>query len=147
MLVIFESIVPIFALIVAGNLLRRLPIIDRNTWPGLEQLAFWFLYPALLMSSIARADFSNLEIGPLLYALLSAIAIAAAATLLAWPLLRVSGLIARAQYSTVFQCTVRWNGFIALAIAEKLYGAEGAAVVALAMAVIIIPINLSTVFV
>ena len=47
MLPIFESIVPIFLLIVLGNFLRRMPFIDDKAWPGLEQLGFWFLYPAL----------------------------------------------------------------------------------------------------
>ena len=45
MLATFESILPVFLLIVAGNLLRRLPLIDQGGWRGLEQLGYWFLYP------------------------------------------------------------------------------------------------------
>jgi malonate transporter len=45
----------------------------------------------------------------------------------------------------VFQTTVRWNGFLAFAVAEKLFPPEGAAMVALVMAIIIIPINVESV--
>ncbi len=58
MLAIFESILPIFLLILAGNLLRRLPLINPAAWPGLDQLGYWFLYPALLFITIVNADFS-----------------------------------------------------------------------------------------
>ncbi|MFP1631363.1 AEC family transporter [Zhengella sp. ZM62] len=147
MIATFESILPIFLLIVAGNLLRRSPLIDRAAWNGLEQLGFWFLYPALLFASILRADFSRLELGPLLLALLAAIVLAIVAVLALWPALRATGRIPRSQYSTVFQTAVRWNGFMALAIAEKLFPPEGVAVVALAMAAVVIPINIASVFV
>jgi malonate transporter len=46
------------------------------------------------------------------------------------------------SYTSVFQTSSRWNAFIALAIAEKISGPEGLALVALVMAVIVIPLNL-----
>lgn len=147
MIATFESILPIFLLIIAGNLLRRSPVIDQSAWTGLEQIGFWFLYPALLFASILRADFSRLELGPLLLALFAAIVLAIVAVLALWPALRATGRIPRSQYSTVFQTAVRWNGFMALAIAEKLFPPEGVAVVALAMAAVVIPINIASVFV
>ncbi len=142
MLQIFESILPIFLLIVAGNLLRRLPLVDDGAWPGLEQLGFWFLYPVLLFTSIANADFSGLRIDTLFLALTGAVALMVAGILALWPLARGVFGVKHSEYSTVFQTSIRWNGFMALAIAEKLFPPEGAAVVALAMAVIVIPVNL-----
>lgn len=142
MLATFESILPIFLLIIVGNLLRRWPRIDEKAWPGLEQLGFWFLYPALLFSSIAKADFSGLRIDTLFYALIAAIVVMMVLALALWPATRALGMVNHSQYSTVFQTSIRWNGFMALAIAEKLFPPEGAAVVALAMAVIVIPVNL-----
>ncbi|MAW87648.1 MAG: transporter [Phyllobacteriaceae bacterium] len=147
MIATFESILPIFLLIMAGNLLRRSPVIDRAAWNGLEQLGFWFLYPALLFASILRADFSRLELGPLIVALVAALFLGMGAMMAFWPALRAIGKIARSEYSTVFQTAVRWNGFMALAIAEKLFPPEGVAVVALAMAAIVIPVNIASVFV
>src|SRR5690606_2805687 len=43
--------------------------------------------------------------------------------------------------------SIRWNGFIALPIAQAIFPPQGAAVVALAMAAIIIPINIVVVMV
>jgi malonate transporter len=58
-----------------------------------------------------------------------------------YPLGRLRGL-SDASYTSVFQTSSRWNAFIALAIAEKISGPEGLALVALVMAVIVIPLNL-----
>ncbi|MCV0396433.1 MAG: AEC family transporter [Rhizobiaceae bacterium] len=147
MLAIFESILPIFLLIVAGNLLRRTPLIDDSGWPGLEQIGYWFLYPVLLFITILRADFSGLELDRMMAALGGALALLLVSMAALWPLFRATGLVARSQYSSVYQTSVRWNGFMALAVAQKLFPPEGAAVVALVMAVIIIPINFASVYV
>jgi len=144
---VFESILPIFLLIAAGNLLRRFPGVDNAAWPGLEQLGFWFLYPALLFVTIVNADFSGLALDALFAALLAAIALMIVLLLALWPPLRASGLVARSQYSSLFQTGLRWNGFMALAIAEELFPPAGAAVVALVMAVIIVPVNVASVLV
>lgn len=147
MLVIFESILPIFLLIGLGVVLRRVPVISETAWPGVEQLTYWFLYPALLFITIYNADFSVLQLDALLAALLVAIALMSGLTLALWPLFNRSRLVARSEYSTVFQTSIRWNGFIALPVAQAIFPPEGAAVVALAMAVIIIPINIVVVMV
>ena len=145
MLATFESILPVFLLILAGNVLRRLPLIDQGGWRGLEQLGYWFLYPTLLFVTILNADFSGLEIDAMMAALLCAVLAMCALTSALWPLLRLFGLVTSGQFSSVYQTAVRWNAFIALAVAQKIFPPEGMAVVALAMAVIIVPINLASV--
>ena len=145
MLATFESILPVFLLILAGNVLRRLPLIDQGGWRGLEQLGYWFLYPTLLFVTILNADFSGLEIDAMMAALLCAVLAMCALTSALWPLLRHFGLVTSGQFSSVYQTAVRWNAFIALAVAQKIFPPEGMAVVALAMAVIIVPINLASV--
>jgi malonate transporter and related proteins len=145
MLATFESILPIFLLILAGVGLRRLPIVADEAWPGLEQLAYWFLYPSLLFVTIYNADFAGLQLDALMIALIAGIAIMFVLVLGMWPFLDRSGLVAPSEFSSLFQTAVRWNGFMALAIAEKIFPAQGMAVVALVMAVIIIPINVASV--
>lgn len=145
MIATFESILPIFLLIVAGNLLRHVPLIDARAWPGLEQLGFWFLYPALLFVTIVNADFSGLSLDALIISLVVAISAMTLLVLGLWPLLNASALVARGEFSSVFQTTIRWNGFMAFAIAQKLFAPEGLAVVALVMAAIIIPINIASI--
>ncbi len=145
MLAIFESILPVFLLIVLGNLLRRSSLMGDTGWLGLEQLSYWVLYPVLLFNTVAAADFSNLSLDAMFAALLASIFIMAGLVLATWPLWRGAAAATRAEFSSIFQGSLRWNGFVALAIAQKLYPQEASAVVALVMAVIIIPINIMSV--
>jgi len=145
MLTIFAAILPIFLLIVFGQALRRLPLFTVEFWRGLDVMGFYVLYPALLFVTIVRADFSALTFDVIVIALLAAGFAIAAATLAAWPLLRDGIGLSRPSYSSIFQTTVRWNGFLAFAVAEKLFPPEGAAMVALVMAIMIIPINVESV--
>ncbi|MEO3385947.1 AEC family transporter [Mesorhizobium sp. CAU 1741] len=147
MLDIFESILPIFLLIGSGAVMRRLPIISDAAWPGMEQLSYWFLYPCLLFATIYKADFSSIELDAMLASLIVAMLAMAGLVLALWPPLKRSGLVAASEYSSVFQTSVRWNAFIALPLATKIFPPEGAAVVALAMAAIIVPINVVVIFV
>jgi len=145
MIVIFESILPVFLLIMLGNLLRRTPFVGAEGWLGLERISYWVLYPALLFMTVLRADFAGLRLDALLVALLVAIGLMAALVLATWPLWKRSGKATRAEFSSIFQTSLRWNGFIALAVAQKIFPPAGAAVVALAMAAIIIPLNVMAV--
>ncbi|WP_419912523.1 AEC family transporter [Hoeflea sp.] len=144
MLPIFESILPIFLIVLLGVVLKRLPIVDRNVWHGLEEVGYYVLFPALLFLTLYRADFSGLELTEVSVATFATMGVMFALMLAMWPMMRNKG-VSNAAYSTVFQTATRWNGFIALAIADKLYGDTGLALTALVMALIIIPINLGNV--
>ncbi len=145
MLPVFESVLPIFLVIVLGSLLRRTPLVSDAGWLGVEQVSYWVLYPTLLFSSILHADFTGLRLDAMLGALLISIALLAALVLITWPAWRRTGNITPGEFSSVFQTAVRWNAFIALAVAQKIFPPAGTAVVALAMAVIIIPLNVMSV--
>lgn len=145
MLPVFAAIVPIFLLIVFGQGLRRLSLFPDEFWRGLDMLGFYVLYPALLFVTIVRADFGALSLDIVAISLFTAGILVAALTLAIWPLLRDRLAVTRPGFSSVFQTTVRWNGFLAFAVAEKLFPPEGAAMVALVMAVMIIPINVVSV--
>lgn len=144
MLPIFESILPIFLLVLLGVGLKRAPLLDPGLWPGLETLGYYVLFPALLFLTLAKADFAGLELGTIGLVSLIAVGVMAALLLALYPLVRLRGM-SDASYTSVFQTASRWNAFIALAIAERIAGPQGLALVALVMAVIIIPLNLSNV--
>ena len=97
-------------------------------------------------STIYNADFQRLQLDAMMMALAAALATMIALTCALWPLLGRTGLVRRSEFSSIFQTAVRWNSFMALAIAQKIFPPAGMAVVALVMAIIIIPINLITVF-
>lgn len=140
MLVIFESVLPIFLLVLLGALLKRWPLINDSLWDGLEQFGFYVLFPALLFETLAKADFAAMDTGVVSASALAAVGIMSALVLALWRPLNRLGIEGPA-FTSIFQTATRWNGFMALAIAEKLSGPVGLTVVAVVMAVIIIPLN------
>ncbi|QLF70142.1 AEC family transporter [Peteryoungia desertarenae] len=141
MLIIFESILPIFLLVLLGVALKRSPLITQGFWGGLEQFGYYVLFPALLFQTLSKADFSSISGTSVSVTALLAFAAMTALSLALWPLFKTRGMGGPA-YTSVFQTATRWNGFMALAIAEKISGAEGLVIVALVMAAIIVPVNL-----
>ncbi|EHS52876.1 Auxin Efflux Carrier [Rhizobium sp. PDO1-076] len=141
MLIIFESILPIFLLVLIGVVLKRTPLINDSFWGGLEQFGYYVLFPALLFETLATTNFSAMNSGSVSLVSLLAVGIMSGVCLALWPLLRNRGMGAPA-YTSIFQTATRWNGFMALAIGEKLAGPSGLAVIAVIMAAIIVPLNL-----
>ena len=141
MIPIFESILPIFLIVLLGGALRRAPFIDQSVWPGLETIGYYLLFPSLLFLTLATADFSTLELGTVTLVGLVALTVMTALLLAIRPLASARGM-SDASFTSLFQTSSRWNAFIALAIAEKLTGPDGLALVALMMAVLVVPINL-----
>jgi malonate transporter and related proteins len=147
MSVIFASILPIFLLIMAGYLIKRSRVMEDAGWRGLDQLSFFVLYPVLLFVSIIKADFSKIAVFEILSVISGSWLIVGLAVAIFGPSLIRSNLIEASQYSSVFQTTIRWNGFIALAIAERLFGPQSMAVIALVMAGLVLPVNLAAIYV
>lgn len=140
MILTFESILPVFLLVLLGVGLKRWPLINGSLWDGLEQLGFYVLFPALLFVTLSQADFSAIETGAVSIVANLSVLLMSIGTLALWPLLRRNGVDTPA-FTTIFQTTTRWNGFMALAIAEKVAGPSGLTLVALVMAAIIVPLN------
>ncbi|RVG51279.1 AEC family transporter [Sinorhizobium meliloti] len=140
MTIVFESILPVFLLVILGVALRRSTLVDQGLWIGLEQFGYYFLFPALLFSTLAKADLAGLEADETAVATVGSVTLMSAALLSAWPLLRRGG-ISGPTFTSVFQTATRWNAFIALAVAEKLFGTAGLSLTALVMVLLIIPIN------
>lgn len=141
MTVIFESIFPVFLLVLLGVFLKRTPLIDGSLWHGLEQLGFYVLFPCLLFSTLATADFTGIRADMTGFAAIGSITLMSASLLALWPLLKARSVSA-SSFTSVFQTATRWNGFMALAIAHKLYGPLGLSLTALLMTLIILPVNL-----
>ena len=144
MIPIFESTLPIFLLVILGVVLKRAPIVDRSVWHGLEEVGYYVLFPAIIFLTLLRADFGGFDLTEVTTGCLVAVALSFVLVLVTWPLFRARGVSA-SEFTTVLQTTTRWNGFVALAIADKLFGANGLALTALVMAIVMIPINLGNV--
>jgi hypothetical protein len=132
MLAAFLSLIPIFLLILLGFTLRKGGFVPAEQWRGVEQICYWLLFPALLILSLVRAE---LSFGALKGYVSGLFAMIVAMSLLMW-LLRVPlrhWLDMRGPtYSSLFQTVTRWNGFIAMAVIDKLYGETGVTILAIA---------------
>ena len=141
MLDIFLSIAPIFILIVLGNLLRRGGIPNVDFWNLNDKLVYWVLMPALLFYKTSTISLTPELVGSYATVILGAFSCAIVFSLLISKLAGMPGPVA----SSVLQGSARHNTFIALAIAERLYGGEGLALAALVTALLIPVTNISIV--
>jgi predicted permease len=137
MIAAVESLLPIFLLIGLGFILRWRDVVPEDMWRGVEHLGYWVFFPALLSQTLIEADLASLPLASITFTMSLAFATMAGALLvLRLPIMRAVN-ISGASYSSLFQNSTRWNGFIALPILDKLYGDEGVALVAIIMAILV----------
>ncbi len=116
-------LLPDFSLIAIGWLLCRYTPLNRPLWDGVERLVYFVLFPVLLFGSIVRFPTSPdalLSLGGVGLAIVGS-GVALALALRRWrphdPRLHASGQ----------QVAFRFNSYIALALSERLAGAQGLA--------------------
>ncbi len=147
MIEVFESIIPVFAIVILGFALRKGGLIPAENWKAIEELCFWIFFPTLLATTLIKADLTSIEFGPFTLTLIFTITSVAVLTLALWPVLSKYWGTSGSQFSTIFQTTTRWHGFIALAIVIKLFAAEGAALIAVAFAIMVPILQVSNILV
>jgi malonate transporter and related proteins len=136
MLDVVLSLVPVFSLIALGAVLRRFALLSADGWAALERLTYFVLFPPLMFMSIVEGSFAGDEALKLGVALAGTVAFMAILMLLARPVVAKTG----AQFSSVFQAGIRWNGYVALGVIAGLHGEGGVALAAVGFAVLV-PIN------
>jgi hypothetical protein len=134
---ILSALAPIFALIMLGWALRRFLWPAPEFWASIEVLTYYVFFPALLITTLAQARVTWAVL-PFLAVPIGATLAMGAATALVRPLLRLDG----PAYTSMFQGTVRFNTYVGLAAASALFGTDGVALLALAIAVMIFPVNI-----
>ena len=136
-----SAILPVFGVIGIGFVAKRLNIVSESAWPAVNSFGYWMLYPAFLFSTVASADFTGPDTIAFLGCLIIGFALAAA-----WGLsLRLAIKSNGPAFTSLFQGSVRWNGFVILAAAPALYGPEGTALVALGFGPVVAFVNIMSV--
>lgn len=143
MIAVYGALIPVFLLIALGAVLKRADFPGDAAMAGIERLTYFVLFPAFLFHALASADFTGYEVAPLTIALLGAVGTMAAVLVALRRLLNVTG----PQYSSVFQGAIRWNGFVAVATLQGLYGGTGVTLAAVAFATIVPAVNMLSVFI
>lgn len=138
---IVAAIAPVFLLLLLGMFLRWRDFPGGDFWRGADRISYWVLFPALLFNKISGLDISS--------ALMTSVAVPIYAgffTSFGFALLAgmVWGFSAPLRTS-LLQGASRHNTFIALALAELLFGAEGLAYATLVSAFLIPITNIALV--
>ncbi|MEH6627150.1 MAG: AEC family transporter [Motiliproteus sp.] len=134
-----NALLPITMLILLGYGLRRGRCFTDAFWSEVEKLAYYVLTPALLIHALTANPLGGLPWKPLLLTLDSTILLCTL-LMVAWQ--RWVRPLEAASFTSLFQGGIRFNTFIALALANALFGEEGLLYGALASVAMIILINI-----
>lgn len=136
------AIAPDFLLILAGFLLRRATPLGTEVWAGIERLTYFVLFPALLFYANARARIDLAAAAPLLAVVVAALVVGMALGLAGKRLFRPPLPV----FGAAFQCAFRFNSYIGLALAARLAGDAGVALMALVIGVAVPLVNAASVW-
>ena len=137
-----NAILPVCLLIFTGYALKSWAFLRQSFWEDAEKLAYYVLFPALLISKMSTADLSQVDIMPLASVLWLALGLSSLITLLLKsivfnPILGMNN----ASFTSVYQGSVRFNTYIGLALISNLFDASSQALsIAVIVAAILIPV-------
>lgn len=143
MIQVLAALAPVIALIALGHQMRSRRWVDDAFWLPAERATFFLFFPALLITALARARLGGLPLGGIMVAEAGAVLIMAAGTGLAaaW-LRRAPWRLDGPAFTSLFQCVMRPNTYVGLAVAAGLWGGEGVALVAICTAAVVPLVNL-----
>lgn len=136
-------LIPIFLIILLGYVLKRIHFPGDPFWPALEKLTYFVFFPALLINNLSSMPLEQPDLLPMGLVLSSGILIMASFMLLLRRFLAIDG----PAFSSVFQGVIRFNSYLGIAIAIKLYPHSGLLISAIALIAMIPLINVLCVIV
>ena len=135
---ITDALIPVLALILIGFLIQRNNFLPQTFWPSAEKLTYFLLMPATLIHNLAGKEIGTLPWLKILLSVEGAVLASAVLVTLWWfANRRMSG----PAFTSLFQGGVRFNTFVALALAENLFGRDGLFLAAMGAGFMIILIN------
>lgn len=139
---VFLALWPVFALILAGFALRKLRYLAAEFWVGAERLNYFFLFPALLVSSLTQAPFASPELPQMALLIIASIALTWGGlqflrTRFHWPAVR---------FGVLAQGALRFNTYLGLATVSSVFGEQGLVLAAIILAIKIPVLNLLSVW-
>ena len=140
---IIIGVVPVFALLALGWMLKVKKFLPEEGWGPVERLTYFVFYPGFLIPTMWGADFSGASAGIAGMAAVFSVIIIGGLGLLAQPLIDLNG----PSYSSVFQGIIRWNGFVFIPVVRAVFGPEGLAIAAVVLGLLIPVTNVMCVLV
>ena len=145
MITTLNAITPIFLIIAIGYLLFRTRIVGEEVWSAIEHICFYLLLPFLIIRTLSRANLGSVPIADFMLVLVVAIIGMSLLLILIHTALRRRYPDGGPTFTSLFQGITRFHGFVALATIGPLYGDEGVALAALALAIMVPMLNILSV--
>jgi predicted permease len=131
------SILPVFLLLLFGALLQTKRFPAEDFWPGVDKLVYWVLFPSMLFYNISKADLSSSVLPS--YTLILGLSLFTVSVLAL--IISLMNRVDRPTGTSILQASIRFNSFIALALASTIYGEEGLILATLGAAILIPCVN------
>ena len=147
MITTLNAIAPIFLIILIGYLLFRTEIVGEQVWSAIEHICFYLLLPFLIIRTLSRANLGDVPVIDFMLVLLVAILGMSILLILSYSLLRGRYPASGPSFTSLFQGATRFHGFVALAIIGPLYGDNGVTLAAIALAIMVPLLNITSVIV
>lgn len=141
-----QLLFPDFSLIVCGYLVCRYTALNRTVWEQVESLVYYFLFPVLLFQSIVK---SPLDLGATSSLIAAGVLLGIVGICMAYSLPYMPWLgrnIDKSDHAASAQVAFRFNSFIALALADRLAGAQGLLLIAVLIGVCVPLLNVAAVW-
>lgn len=135
-------LLPDFALIALGYVICHHTALNRPIWDSAEKLVYFLLFPCLLFNAILR---SPMRLDDMTSVGGAGLAIVVTGIVLAYALAKAPG-VDPLLHASGAQTAFRFNSYVALALSERLAGAQGLAWQALLMAMCVPIANVAAVW-
>lgn len=137
---VLVALAPVFLLIALGWSMRASRLLSEETFGAVNRFGYFVPYPAFLFTTVAGADLYSDDAAAFLGACVAGFA-AMSALALATRIFFRDG----PAFTSVFQGSTRWNGFVILAAGDALFGPRGNEMIALAFGPLVLFINVISV--
>lgn len=135
---VISAVLPVFLLIIIGNVSRRTGFLNDEFWRQAERFTYFVLFPCLLIPKLANTSFESFDTALFIIAGIIMVLIGVVLSYLLYPLLKMNG----PDFTSFFQGNIRFNTYIGLAIVTVMLPDPALSMTALLLAVIIPAVNL-----
>jgi len=130
------ALMPVFLTILLGWLVGKTGLISNEHWLGVDQLAFYVLFPAILIRSMIIADFGDLPVFRMMAVMICGMVTMQVLMFVFKKPVQSILKVETPAWTSVYQGSCRWHTFLGLAIMPALFGEPGLALAAVAAAAI-----------
>ncbi|MBI3444575.1 MAG: AEC family transporter [Magnetospirillum sp.] len=137
------ALAPVMLLIALGHQMRSRHWVADSFWQPAEWATFHLFLPALLITSLGRARLDGLPVATIFAIQAGLVLVMALAAILA--IRRLAGapwFLQGPAFTSLFQCVIRPNTYVGLALGAGLWGAQGVAMMAICTAAVVPLVNL-----